>query len=141
MPLSPAQLAQATQIAIQRTATRLNLSEEAVTQQQGPSITQAIEMAAREDLSNIIAESARESVGEILARPPLVDRLKAQLAVGKNIVDLVSGNDEYKQILAKNAQMQKSKYDAFVAAGFSEEQAFRLLEAELLGKAGLKTAR
>ncbi len=57
------------------------------------------------------------------------------------MVGFVSADAQYLDILAKNAQMQKAKYDAFVTAGFTEDQAFRLLEAEVLGKAGAKAAR
>ena len=32
--------------------------------------------------------------------------------------------------------MTKAKFDALVAAGFTEEQAFRLVEAEALAKGG-----
>ena len=54
---------------------------------------------------------------------------------------MVTADGQFLEILRKNAEMQKAKYDAYVTAGFTVDQAFRLLEAEVLGKAGAKSVR
>jgi hypothetical protein len=39
-------------------------------------------------------------------------------------------------MLTQSALMTRAKFDALVAAGFTDDQAFRLVEADVLAKSG-----
>jgi hypothetical protein len=58
------------------------------------------------------------------------------LRLGLENVKLVSEDQKYLELLQQSARMTKAKFDALVAAGFTERQAFRLVEAETLAKGG-----
>ena len=58
------------------------------------------------------------------------------LRLGLENIRLVSEDQQYLDLLKQSARMTKAKFDALVAAGFTEEQAFRLVEAEALAKGG-----
>ncbi len=58
------------------------------------------------------------------------------LRLGLENIKLVSQDQQYLDLLQQSARMTKAKFDALVAAGFTEDQAFRLVEAETLAKGG-----
>lgn len=136
-----AMLSRATDLATAASAKRLNVREDQITGDARAALSASVHKALQEQFSGAFEDSARHSVAELVRGPELQGRISDKLALGAQMVGFVSTDAQYLDILAKNAQMQKAKYDAFVTAGFTEEQAFRLLEAEVMGKAGAKAAR
>lgn len=134
-------LKRATELATRASAERLNVHEDDITGEARTALSASVHKALQEQFSGAFEDSARHSVAELVRGPELKGRISDKLALGAQMVSFVSADAQYLDILAKNAQMQKAKYDAFVTAGFTEEQAFRLLEAEVMGKAGARAAR
>jgi hypothetical protein len=64
----------------------------------------------------------------------IASAISSKVALGKRAMEAMLATDELGQILKKNAELLKRKYDALVDAGFTVEQAFRLLEAEIYSK-------
>lgn len=134
-------LSRATDMALRTSAERLNLDVADLGNETRRAVQANVRKALEEQFAGAFDEAARHSVAEVVRTPELGVRLKEKLGLGAQMAGLVSADAQYFDLLAKNAQMQKAKFDAYVTAGFSEDQAFRLLEAEVLGKAGAKAGR
>lgn len=139
--ISEAMLARATDIAVGNSAERLHVNAAEISGSMRESLQTSVRKALEEQVAGAFDAAARYSVAEVIPTPELGVRLTDKLRLGAEMASLVSADAQYLDILAKNAQMQKAKFDAYVTAGFTEDQAFRLLEAEVLGKAGAKAGR
>jgi len=143
--ITPEALRRATDVTLERSATRLNIRRDQITEQTRAEVGETVKKALQQQFTATVDDVVRESMLEVVRTPEqtalLGNRLQAKLAVGQQIAQIVSADQQFQDILRKNAQMQKAKFDAYVTAGFTEEQAFRLLEAEVLGKAGAKAQR
>lgn len=136
-----AMLSRATDMAAVASARRLNVDEQDISGESRAALATSVRRVLEEQFTGAFEDAARQSVTEMVRGPELGGSLASKLAVGAQLVSLVTADAQFQDILAKNAQMQKAKYDAYVTAGFTEDQAFRLLEAEVLGKAGAKAGR
>jgi len=143
MPVAvpPEMLRRATELATNVAAQRLNLSSSQLSADVHAEIGASVQRALETQLVGTFEDAAREAVVELRQPPELSGRLSSKLAIGKQIVEMVTADGQFLDILRKNAEMQKAKFDAYVTAGFTEDQAFRLLEAEVLGKAGARAVR
>lgn len=98
-------------------------------------IRQTAAAAAEQQASARVSRFAQERVSEALVpKEDLGLRVQAGMAVGKAAMSAFAANKDYLDMLAANAGMVKAKFDAYVAAGFTEDQAFRLIEAEVVAK-------
>jgi hypothetical protein len=143
MPLQipEALLTRATDLAVRNSADRLRVDPAEISGDTRVVLQSSVRKALEEQFTGAFDAAARHSVAEVVNTPELGARLADKLSLGAQMATLVSADGQYLDILAKNAQMQKAKFDAYVTAGFTEDQAFRLLEAEVLGKAGAKAGR
>jgi hypothetical protein len=66
------------------------------------------------------------------------ERISAGLTIGADQISIIAKHDKYQEMLEQTAQMTFKKYQALVDAGFTKDQAFRLVEAETLAKSGKK---
>lgn len=98
-------------------------------------IQQAALATAEQQVSARVSRAAQQRVSELVTTPENVsDRIQSGMTIGKAALGALVVNQDYLDMLASNAQMVKAKYDAYVTAGFSESQAFRLIEAEVAAK-------
>ncbi len=143
MPVNipPELLRRVTEMATAASAQRLNVSVQDLTDETHEALSTSVHRALQEQFTATFEDAARQSAAESVRGPELAGRLASKLAAGAKLVEMVSTDNQYLEILAKNASMQKAKYDAYIEAGFTEDQAFRLLEAEVLGKAGVRSGR
>ena len=82
-----------------------------------------------------VVSAAESKVGQTaIGGVDIAGAITSKMAVGKRAIEAMLATDELGQILKKNAELLKRKYDALVEADFTEEQAFRLLEAEIYSK-------
>lgn len=97
-------------------------------------VREAIEVQVSKNLSQVAGQAVKGSnIGVAGAGRVGVSE---SLRLGLENIKLVSEDQQYLDLLQQSARMTKAKFDALVAAGFTEEQAFRLVEAETLAKGG-----
>lgn len=136
-----AMLSRATELAVRNSAERLNVDVAEISGVTRQALQSSVRKALEEQFAGTFDAAARHSVAEVVSMPELGARLADKLSLGAQMANLVSADAQYLDLLAKNAKMQKAKFDAYVTEGFTEDQAFRLLEAEVMGKAGAKAGR
>jgi hypothetical protein len=78
-----------------------------------------------------VSESLRDSI-DIRATVASIAQLAADTA------ESIANDPQFLKSLEESAKIMKAKYDAYVSVGFSNTEAFSLLEAELYAKAGLR---
>jgi hypothetical protein len=82
-----------------------------------------------------VTSAAESGIGQAAARNvDVAGAITAKVGVGARAITAVLAAAEFDDILAKNATLMKKKFDALVTAGFTEDQAFRLIEAEVYSK-------
>jgi hypothetical protein len=82
-----------------------------------------------------VTSAAEAGVGHTAARNvDIAQAITSKVGVGARALTAVLAAAEFDEILAKNATLMKKKLDALTTAGFTEEQAFRLIEAEVYSK-------
>lgn len=97
-------------------------------------VREAIDVQLSKNLSQVAGQAVKGShIGVAGAGRVGVSE---SLRLGLENIKLVSEDDKYLDLLRQSARMTKAKFDALVTAGFTEEQAFRLVEAETLAKGG-----
>lgn len=65
----------------------------------------------------------------------VADLIAGKLGQAKQGVNAVSKSADLDAILKENAKMLRKKWQALVSAGFSEDESFQLIKAEVEGKA------
>jgi hypothetical protein len=142
--LSEARVREVATTAVEQAAARLQVPAAEIAPEMRTEIEQrvrqSLEVEASRFIGDLIPEVARQAVTPD-QRALLGQRVSAQLQTGLGMVNLISEDANYIEIVKKNANMQKIKYDAYVEVGFSLEQAFRLLEVEVMGKASARANR
>ena len=97
-------------------------------------VKEAVDTQLSKNLAQIAGQAVKGSnIGVVGAGRTGVSE---SLRLGLENIKLVSEDQQYLDLLQQSARMTKAKFDALVAAGFTEEQAFRLVEAETLAKGG-----
>jgi hypothetical protein len=97
-------------------------------------IKKASEFAATNALKTSIekdAQSALEGVEQAAA----FDRFLQRAATAKTGITTIAGSQDVKEILKKRAEMLSSKVQALEAAGFSRDEAMRVLLADIAARA------
>lgn len=98
-------------------------------------IAEAVKVASEQQSAAQVSRSAAKHAAQILGKGIQINEaLKSKLQVGLEGIKAVRESNEYLDILKENARMLKAKNDALVAAGFTAEQAFKLIEAEVYAK-------
>jgi hypothetical protein len=126
---------------IAQTASNLGIEPHEVTddlrQIVDTSIQASINRRVSEQVSLIVDKNVVAAVAGNL-QPVPEDRIGAQLKFGSQYASVIAQNQEYLDLLKQNAKMMHSKFTAYKDAGFSDEQAFSLVEAEVYAKGGTK---
>jgi hypothetical protein len=74
-------------------------------------------------------------------QPAAVDKLiSAKLTQAKAGVKVVSQSADLAEILKENAKLLRKKWQALVDAGFTKDQAYELIKAEIVGKAARRSS-
>lgn len=98
-------------------------------------VQEAAASTAEQQVSARVSRAAQQRVSEFVTTPENVNsRIQSGMTIGKAAMGALAVSQDYLDMLASNARMVKAKYDAYVAAGFDEKQAFRLIEAEVAAK-------
>ena len=105
-------------------------------------IAEAVKAASEQQTAAQVSRIAAKHAAQTLGRGVQINEaLKSKLEVGLEGIKAVGASNEYQNILKENARMLKAKYDALVAVGFTAEQAFKLIEAEVYAKGGGRGSR
>jgi len=110
--------------------------DDALTAELNARVTEAVQAKFGETLQKVAAGVAQSAATVAPVLP--TERINAGLIAGADHVRLIAEHDKYHEMLAQTAAMTFAKYSALIGAGFSKDQAFRLVEAETLAKAGRK---
>jgi hypothetical protein len=98
-------------------------------------INSTVQATLSKKFANEVISAAESQVGRrAIGGTDIAGAITSKLAVGKRAIEAMVATSELDDILEKNAQLLKKKYDALVTAGFTDDQAFRLLEAEIFSK-------
>jgi hypothetical protein len=98
-------------------------------------IASAVQSTLEKRFTSEVASAAEAKVGQrAIDSVDIASAITSKVAVGKKAIVAMLAADELGDILNKNAELLKRKYDAMVTAGFTDDQAFRLLEAEIYSK-------
>lgn len=102
-------------------------------------ITKAIADASKEAAERATGRNLQVEASKIAKnfyRLENVDqRLDRNLKHAKDSVMKVAGSADLDEILAENAKMLRKKWQALVTAGFTQDESFQLIKAEVEGKA------
>lgn len=98
-------------------------------------VSEAVKAASEQQIAAQVSRIAAKHAAQTLGKGVQINEaLKSKLQVGLEGIKAVGESNEYTNILKENARMLKAKYDALVNAGFTGEQAFKLIEAEVYAK-------
>ena len=113
----------------------------------GTRLPSAVDKALLAELDRISDRHAKTYLYQTLSNEVSAS-LKGKIDIGNIIASVaefaaetsesIVNNPDFIKSLEESAKIQKAKFDAYVAAGFTVEQAFRLLEAEIYSKAELR---
>jgi hypothetical protein len=143
MPInfSEARIQELTNTALSQTAARLQINPAEITPVARTEVEQRVRQSLEVEASRLVSDIS-ETQARLAVTPDqgaqLGLRVKEQLTAGLGMVNLISEDAQYIEIVKKNAQMLKIKLDAFVEVGFTADQAFRLIEVEFMGKASAR---
>lgn len=102
-------------------------------------IESTVQSTLEKRFSTEVVAAAEANVGQrAIGSVDVASAITSKMAVGKKAIEAMLATDELGDILKKNAELLKRKFDALVTAGFTTEQAFRLLEAEIYAKGALR---
>jgi hypothetical protein len=98
-------------------------------------VQQAAASNAEQQVNARVSRAAQQRVSELVTTPDNVNsRIQSGMTIGKAAMGALAVSQDYLDMLASNARMVKAKFDAYVSAGFTDGQAFRLIEAEVAAK-------
>lgn len=140
--ISEARFQQIAQSAVEDLATRVQVGVADITPEARTEVEtrlrEALEVETTRVVGDVSIEQARRAVAQQGHIAQVGVRVSDQLAVGLDIASLITEDAKYRQIVEKNARMLRMKHDALVDAGFTPDQAFRLVEVEFMGKASAR---
>ncbi len=103
-------------------------------------IQEAAASTAEQQVTARVSRLTQQRVADLVTQDDLKKRIQSGMTIGKAAMNALALSQDYLDMLASNARMVKAKFDAYVAAGFTDAQSFRLIEAEVAAK-GTPTVR
>ena len=123
------------------TATQLGIARADFTPDMTAAVRDSIQKSFEQRFVDQVNTVSDKHVASELGGVSISASVQGKLANFAGIATAVFEDTQYVELLKKNALMMRQKFDALVGAGFSEEQAFRLIEAEVYAKGGARANR
>jgi hypothetical protein len=139
--LPAARLNALTETVAASTATQLGIARADFTPDMTSAVRDSIQKSFEQRFLDQVSAVSDKHVSSELGGISIGDSVKSKLGNFAGIATAVFEDSQYVELLQKNAHMMRQKFDALVGAGFTEEQAFQLIEAEVYAKGGARANR
>jgi hypothetical protein len=123
------------------TAAQLGINQTDFTPDMTSAVQASIQKSFEQRFLDQVGAVSDKHVSLELGAVSVQESVKSKLGNFAGIATAVLEDAKYTELLEKNASMMRQKFTALTTAGFTEEQAFRLIEAEVYAKSSARASR